>query len=256
MKTFRVMQFNMQFGQQWDERDPDKAPICIANTLAEIKRYEPDIVLLQEVEHSVAVGSRPPFSPNYTQLRGGLPAYDSVFALPDPDPRELPFGVGLAIFSRQVLNGFSRHRLPSPPIPFTFEGKQTTPTDRLLITASTAVLGRTLRLFNVHLLAFFMLNTSSREHPEQRLKVLELLAGCEGPHLIGGDFNSSDHGALIEQFAAENLSAVNRGEVSWRRRPYVLDHLFHSPDLCCVKHEVCPTSTSDHHILLADFGFI
>jgi len=51
MKSFRVLQFNMQFGQGWDESDPDHAPINMTTTVAEIRRHNADIVFLQEVEH-------------------------------------------------------------------------------------------------------------------------------------------------------------------------------------------------------------
>ena len=64
MSTFRVLQFNMQFGQRWDEADPDGAPIDLAGTVAEIRRHEADIVLLQEVEKARRDGSQPAQPPN------------------------------------------------------------------------------------------------------------------------------------------------------------------------------------------------
>ena len=36
VKPFRVLQFNMQFGQVWDDRDPDHAPVRLEDTIAEI----------------------------------------------------------------------------------------------------------------------------------------------------------------------------------------------------------------------------
>ena len=62
---------------------------------------------------------------------------------------------------------------PSPPIAFDFFGKKSTPTDRVLIGATTSVAGHEVRLLNVHLLAFFMLGSSSSEHSGQR----DLIAG-------------------------------------------------------------------------------
>ncbi len=41
MSTFRVLQFNMQFGQMWDDAYPDRAPIDLNLTIAEIRRHKP-----------------------------------------------------------------------------------------------------------------------------------------------------------------------------------------------------------------------
>ena len=49
MCAFKVLQFNMQFGQNWNEANPDFAPINIDLTIAEIRDHDADIVLLQEV---------------------------------------------------------------------------------------------------------------------------------------------------------------------------------------------------------------
>jgi endonuclease/exonuclease/phosphatase family metal-dependent hydrolase len=59
MSRFRVLQFNMQYGQGWDEADPDNAPIDLAATVTEIKRHNADIIHLQEVEHARPGGTHP-----------------------------------------------------------------------------------------------------------------------------------------------------------------------------------------------------
>ena len=51
--SFRVLQFNMQFGQIWDDTYPDRAPIRLEQTVAEIRRHDADYILLQEVERGV-----------------------------------------------------------------------------------------------------------------------------------------------------------------------------------------------------------
>ena len=149
-----------------------------------------------------------------------------------------------------------RLELPSPPIAFDFFGKTTTPTDRLLIGARTRVLDREVQLLNTHLLAFFMLGTSSTMNPFQRNLVAERLAGITGPALLTGDFNVSKHSALVSQFAAQGFATVQDKEVTWRRRPFVLDHIFYNAPLRCVGHRVVPTPASDHHALVADFEFV
>jgi len=256
MSRFRVLQFNMQFGQLWDEADPEHAPINLKATMAEIKAHNADIIMLQEVEHAQPGGTHPPVPPNYTRLKSELAGYHSMFSFPRPDPRELPFGIGLAIFSRSPLENTMNINLPSPPVEFDFHGEKKTPTDRLLIGATTTIAGRSVRLLNTHLLAFFMLKASSEEHRQQRDLVEQELRKGTGPTVLTGDFNVSKHESLVEQFAAAGYKTVQSTEVTWRRRPYVLDHIFYNAPLRCVGHKVCPTPASDHHALVADFEFI
>ncbi|PAW63030.1 MAG: endonuclease [Opitutia bacterium Tous-C1TDCM] len=255
MNRFRVLQFNMQFGQIWDDTYPDRAPIRLETTLAEIKRHDADIILLQEVEQAMPGGVQFQPPPNYTRLKAELAGYDSWFSYPKADPRELPFGIGLAIFSRTPLRDAMRLVLPSPPIEFDFFGKKTTPTDRLLIGAKTTVHGREVQLLNTHLLAFFMLGASSTTNPFQRELVAEQIRAAKGPTILTGDFNVRHHESLVGQFASLGFATVQQTEITWRRRPYVLDHIFHNAPLRCVGHEVRPTPASDHHQLIADFEF-
>jgi endonuclease/exonuclease/phosphatase family metal-dependent hydrolase len=256
MSRFRVLQFNMQFGQVWDETHPDKAPIRLDATIAEIRQHHADIVLLQEVEQAAGGGVQVQPPPNYSRLQKELAGYHGWFSYPRADPRELPFGIGLAIFSRAAVYSTTQLDLPSPPIEFDFFGKTTTPTDRLLIGAKTTMLGREVQLFNTHLLAFFMLGSSSTTNPFQRNLVAEQLAASTGPTVLAGDFNVSRHQSLVAQFATRGFATVQDREVTWRRRPYVLDHIFHNAPLRCVAHRVVPTLASDHHALVADFEFV
>ena len=194
MKSFKVLQLNMQFGQTWDEADPDHAPVDLGLTIEEIRSHDADIVLLQEVEQAQAGGKQPDPPPNYARLRRELNGYDSYFSYPRADPRELPFGIGLAIFSKTPLRDGRRRDLPSPPVEFEFEGRKTTPTDRLLIGANTVVDGHELRVFNTHLLAFFMINTETQDHPVQRRLVIEAKRGeflREILHVTSGWFHPS-----------------------------------------------------------------
>jgi len=253
--SFKVLQFNIQFGQSWDDADPDKAPIDLDRTTAEIAGHDADIVLLQEVEQGAPGGTQLEPPPNYTRLRAALGGYDSFFAYPRSDPRELPFGIGLAIFSKTPLTDTVRMDIPSPAIEFDFNGVTTTPTDRLLIGATTGVAGRPVRVFNTHLLAFFMLKSSSETNLEQRQLVAKQLRASTGPTVLGGDFNVSKHDSLVRQFARAGYKTVQTKEITWRRRPYVLDHIFYSGHLKPVRHVVKPTLASDHHALVAEFRF-
>lgn len=249
MSRFSVLQFNMQFGQVWDDAYPDHAPVDLEQTIAEIKRQNADIILLQEVEHAEPGGKQIQPPPNYTRLKAALPEYDSYFSYPKEDARELPFGIGLAIFSRSKLFDTTRMDLPSPLIEFDFNGETKTPTDRLLIGAKTTIGGKDVQLFNTHLLAFFMLKSSSTMHPEQREMVVNQLRKSELPTLLGGDFNVSGHETLVSQFEEAGFSTAQLSEITWRRMPLVLDHVFFNDQLRCVAQQVIPTPSSDHHLL-------
>ena len=253
---FKVLQFNMQYGQIWDDAYPDHAPIRLDATIKEIRAHDADIFMLQEVERTLPGGvqSFPPR--HYTRLKQEFRDYDSYFSYPKPDARELPFGIGLAIFSKTPLRESLSVNLPSPPVEFDFFGEKRTPTDRLLIGATTTVAGRPLRLLNTHLLAFFMLNSTSDEHPDQRLLVEEQLRLSAGmPTLLSGDFNVKKHESLIQQFADAGYQTVQSKEITWRRRPYVLDHVFYNDWLRPTGYWVKPTPASDHHTLSAEFEF-
>jgi endonuclease/exonuclease/phosphatase family metal-dependent hydrolase len=252
---FRVLQFNMQFGMGWSDATPDSAPVDIEATLAEIRRHKPDVVLLQEVEHAILGGNQVEPPPNYTRLREALSEYDSWFSYPKADPRELPFGIGLAIFSRTPLLEKFRLDVPSPAIEFEFAGKKTTPTDRLMIGAKTRINGRDVQLYNVHLLAFFMLGSSSTIFPWQRDLVADRLASSDIPTILGGDFNVRQHASLVEQFAEFGYATVQQKVPTWRRRPFVLDHVFFNSKITCIRHSVENSKVSDHLPIVADFNF-
>ena len=250
---FRVLQFNMQFGMGWDAKTPDNGPVDIKATIGEIRRHKPDIVLLQEVEHAQFGGVQIEPPPNYTRIKEAMPEYDSWFSYPKADPRELPFGIGLAIFSRTPLLEKLRIDVPSPAIEFVFRGRKTTPTDRVMIGAKTLVGGREVQIYNVHLLAFFMLGISSTMYPWQRDLVADRLAASDSPTILGGDFNVSQGDPLVEQFAEHGYAAVQNKVSTWHRQPFVLDHIFFNSGLRCIRHRVEKSVVSDHLPLVADF---
>ncbi len=252
---FRVLQFNMQFGMGWNATDPDNVPLDIDATIAEIRKHNPDVVLLQEVEHARSGGDQIEPPPNYARMKEALTEYDSYFSYPKADPRELPFGIGLAIFSRTKLQDTFRIDVPSPAIEFEFGGKKTTPTDRLMIGAKTVVNGREVQFYNVHLLAFFMLGSSSTMFPWQRDLVADRLASSDIPTILGGDFNVSQHASLVEQFAEFGYATVQYKVPTWHRRPFVLDHIFYNSGLRCMSHAVEYSLASDHLPIHADFDF-
>jgi endonuclease/exonuclease/phosphatase family metal-dependent hydrolase len=255
MNTFKILQFNMQYGQSWDEAYPDHAPVNLDLTIEEIRGHDADIVLLQEVEQAGPGGVQANPPPNYTRLRAALKGYDGYFAYPQADPRELPFGIGLAILAKSRLRETVQRALPSPPVEFEFRGEKKTPTDRMLLGATVAVAGRELRVFNTHLLAFFMIRSGAGDHPLQRRLVLDAIRESPGPTVLGGDFNEVSHEALSRQFLAGGFRTVQTKSVTWRRQPLVLDHIFYNRHLRLLRHAVKPTPASDHHVVVAEFEF-
>jgi endonuclease/exonuclease/phosphatase family metal-dependent hydrolase len=243
----------MQFGMGWSDTNPDTAPIDIEATIAEVRRHNADVMLFQEVEHAQDGGVQADPPPNYTRMKEALPEYDSWFSYPKADPRELPFGIGLAIFSKTPLIEKTRIDVPSPAIEFEFGGKKMTPTDRLMIGARTVIDGREIQFYNVHLLAFFMLGSSSTIFPWQRDLVADRLATSDFPTILGGDFNVSQHNSLVEQFAEFGYATVQYKVPTWHRRPFVLDHVFYNSWLRCTGHQVIHSLASDHLPVSADF---
>ena len=253
---FKILQFNMQYGQIWDDAYPDHAPVQLDATIKEISSHNADIVMLQEVEQTLPGGVQANPPPHYTRLQREFQDYDSYFCYPKPDPRELPFGIGLAIFSKTPLREQICLNLPSPPVEFDFFGQKKTPTDRLLIGATTTIRGHDVRVMNTHLLAFFMLKSTSEEYRGQRELVAQQLDAFKGmPTLLTGDFNVSKHESLIKQFGDAGYQTVQSKEITWRRRPYVLDHIFYNDWLRPLGWWVKPTPASDHHTLAAEFEF-
>ncbi len=254
--TFSTLTFNMQNGQPWDEADPDNIRIDLEQTVEFLTAQDTDVIFLQEVEQGFEGGGQIQPPPNYEFLRKQLKGYDSVFAYPVANDLEIPFGLGLAIFSKTKLRDFQKTDLPAASVEFEFGGIKRKASQRLLISAVTVIQSRSLRLLNTHLQAFFMIGSTSAEHSAQRDMIEAELRGQQGPAILAGDLNSAPGEGLVEQFEMAGFRTVQSEEVTWRRKPYVLDHLFYNPLLRLEKHAVIPTLSSDHHAVRADFSFV
>ena len=119
---FSALTFNMQNGQVWDEESPDEADVSLSRATSFLRDQNADIILLQEVERGYDGGRQIEPPPHYERLKKELVGYDSVFGYPRPNKMEIPFGLGLAIFSRTPLKNFSRRDLPPAEIAFEFGG--------------------------------------------------------------------------------------------------------------------------------------
>lgn len=255
MGSFRLLQYNMQFGQVWDDDDPDGAPIRIEDSIRELKQYDGDILLLQEVEQVLEGGKQINPPPNYVKLKEELVGYESAFAYPPEDSRELPFGIGLAVFSKYPILNTRTVVLPGAPVAFEFEGEKTTPTDRILFVAELDIDGTVVTFLNTHLQAYFMINASSNDYPEQREIVLKEALAVDGPMVLAGDFNSVDEETLLCDYERAGLRTMQKNKVTWKRMPLVLDHIFYNKDLELKGGTVDEVSASDHHMLVAELKY-
>lgn len=248
---FTVATFNLQFGQTWDARNPDGAPHDISRAIRDIEGLGADVVLLQELE-KVDPGAgqiQPP--PNFSRIQDALPEYHAVFAYPAPNPSELPFGYGQAILSRTPLYAIESIRLPAPEMCFEFRGETRSPTDRLLLAARTRLGDREVQLYNAHLQSLFILHCSSDDYCCQRDVVENLLRSSRLPTVLGGDMNSAPGETLVQQFTAAGFRSSQTARATWKRQPFVLDHIFYNQPIELVKAEVVPTPAADHDIVVA-----
>lgn len=253
---FSALTFNMQNGQGWDETNPDDPEVSLGDTLAFLLAQDADVIFLQEVERGYEGGRQVDPPPHYEWLKARLPGYHGVFGYPLANPQELPFGLGLAIFSRTPLRNFRRRDMAPSDLTFEYGGTNRAPSHRLLISAETEIEGRELRLLNTHLQAFFMIGASSNEHRAQRDAVEEELKNCAGAALLGGDMNSAPGETVVEQFVQAGFRTSQNTGVTWRRKPYVLDHIFYNAALRLESCRVIPTEASDHHAIRGEFSFV
>jgi endonuclease/exonuclease/phosphatase family metal-dependent hydrolase len=250
---FRLLTLNIQNGQPWDPLDPDRPGEEIASVAGFLLSQDADILCLQEVERGYDGGDQVEPPPNFTALKGLLAGYNGVFAYPLRNKWEIPFGLGLAIFSRTPLEEFERVDLPAAPIEFDFAGKRRHASSRLLIGARTRIGGAAVRIFNAHLQAFFMVGSSSDEHRTQRDVVEGRLRREVGAAILAGDMNSAPEEGLVAQFEKAGFSTVQMSKPTWKRRPYVVDHIFHNPAVRLAGQQVVATNVSDHDAVVADF---
>lgn len=245
--------FNLQNGQLWNAEKPDEEQIDFDRSIEFLLSLDADVYFLQEVEQGHEGGHQVDPPPHFTRLQKAFPDYHAVFDYPPLNPDELPFGLGLAILSRWPMSGHAVHHLPASSLRFEFEGRERNPSQRTLQRASLDIGGMPLHLLNTHLQAFFMIGGNSKDFPEQRKLLEAVLVGLGGLSLIGGDFNSSPDEGLKEQFESFGFRTAQASQDTWKRRPYVVDHLFYGPGLRLVECRVIETNCSDHHAVRGVF---
>ena len=249
---FSALTFNMQNAEPWEGPGAEPQP-DIQQTLDFLNTQDADLLFLQEVERGYDGGRQVNPPPNFEILRAGLPGYFGAFAYPAANPDELPFGLGLAIFCRTPLEGVWSENLPAPGCRFNFGGRERRPSQRGLLGAQTHLAGTNITVFNTHLQAFFMIGASSDEFRQQRDRIEQVLRSTPARTLLAGDFNCAPGESLLAQFHSAGFRPVQTTEPTWKRMPYVLDHIFFNDGLELLSHEVISTNASDHHAVRATF---
>jgi endonuclease/exonuclease/phosphatase family metal-dependent hydrolase len=253
---FTALTFNMQNAEPWNGGAETHPEPDIDGTIAFLRSKPADILFLQEVERGFDGGRQIHPPPNFSALETALPGHHSLFEYPDPNPEELPFGLGLAIFSRFALSGAWREDLPAPDCPFEFGGHMRKPSRRLLIGARADVCGKPLHLLNTHLQAFFMIGSSSDNHPAQRDRIEKRLRASPPATLLAGDLNCAPDESTLAQFVRAGFTPAQTSTPTWHRRPYVVDHLLSGPGLRLLDHDVIPTDVSDHCAIRARYELL
>jgi len=254
--SFRVVTFNIQNGEPFDEANPNSSVQDLVGTCHFLQQLNADLLFLQEVERGVDGGMQVEPPPNYQVLKNHFPSYDSIFSYPLQNDTEIPFGLGLAILSKTPLRDFQKIDLPAADLEFEFAGKLRHASSRLLIEASTTIDGRDIRLMNTHLQAFFMIGSSSDLYLEQRNIIEQRLKyHSHGPTILTGDMNSAPGESIVEQFSKAGFETAQKTQVTWQRRPYIVDHIFFNAQLVQNKVQVIHSSVSDHFPVVADMDF-
>ena len=250
----RTLTLNMQSGEIWDPGHPDEAPFDLEQTISFLRQQDCDLIFLQEVEFPATSLPDTAIHPNYDRLKVALCDYQSWFAYPAATRPQLPFGIGLAIFSRLPLKDCFHVVLPASDVRFEFRGQWWLPAERSLIGASLTMDDQDILLLNTHLQAYFMIDSSSDRHPEQRHVLATVLKGRKTPVILGGDFNCTAQENTVADIEHCGLKTVQKREITWHRLPHVLDHLFYSPELQAGMVQVVPTTISDHDAVRAEFS--
>ncbi len=226
-QTLKVLSWNVQYmagkghvffydvmgGEGPDER-PTRADIeaTLEGVARVIRDEDPDIVLLQEIEHGA---SRTDHEDQIARLLGALPAdyrchasayyWKSAFV---PHPRIMgAVGMKLAILSKYRLSRAVRHQLPEPPSDpvtrlFSFK--------RAILEAGLPIAGseRELVVLDTHLDAFAQGSDTMQRQVAMVSEVLDRLSASGQHWLIGGDFNLLPPGASAYERLKEHEKAA------------------------------------------------
>jgi len=226
-QQLNVMTLNVQFmaGKNYvffsdvpDGNAPDERPSRedIATTVASVARVihdeNPDLVLLQEVDHGAArtdyedqlARLRPLLTPDYVCQTEAL--YWKAAYVPHPRIHGA-VGMKLAILSKYQIRSAQRHQLslmPGDPLSQQFNLK------RAILEAYLPIdRGNDLVALNTHLDAFAQGNDTMAKQVGEVDALLASVTNAGSPWAIGGDFNLLPSEAAYQRLTADHQSFYN-----------------------------------------------
>lgn len=169
--TLRILSYNIKHGRGMD------GEVDLRRAAAVIERVKPDLVALQEIDHTARRSGEVDEAARLGELTGMHHAFGSFF---DFDGGQY----GMAILSRWPLTDVKNHRLPDGAEPRTSLAAEVRPfADRPPIVFA-----------NVH---FYR---TEAERLAQARAVLTALGPAKGPTIVAGDFNSRPDSAVLRLF--------------------------------------------------------
>ena len=237
-KTITVMSFNIK-----SARVTGRADLGTLGTVGEqIEVFQPDIVLLQEVDRGRAWSD---FIDMPALLAERLGLEYTFGANVVRSPTNL---YGNAILSRFPVTASTNTPLPRGP------GNQ----QRGLLSASLDVDGIPLEVYNTHLES-----SSSNDRERQMAVVARILGASTVPRFVGGDFNAGPTSAVLARARSvvrDTWDAVGTGSglTAPSGSPRVrIDYLMYAGggpvEITPLRMEVLPTNASDHRAVMASY---
>lgn len=228
--AIRVLAYNIKHGRGNDGQ------VELDRTAEVIRRLNPDVVALQEVDNQVERSGRVDETKQLAELTGlRHHAFGSFFDYQGGE-------YGMAIISRYPLKDRTNLRLPDGAEPRT----------SLIATVDAP---RPLRLANVH---FY---SAEKQRLAQAKRLLEFLQDKqEIPCIIAGDFNSKPDSSVLSLFADWHVPAKGNDHFTFSAdEPRIeIDYIMHRPPSTLEVSEVDVIDepmASDHRPLTVDFRF-
>jgi endonuclease/exonuclease/phosphatase family metal-dependent hydrolase len=182
--TIRLVAYNIRHGAGMDGR------MDLRRTADVIRRLDPDLVALQEVDSATTRTNRIDQAHRLGELTGLHAAFGGFMAY-----REGQYG--MALLSRYPIVGFANHRLPDGEEP------------RTALAAVVQIPGSDLEL----VLVGIHLYRTAAERLAQARRIVEIFDDDPRPIMLAGDFNSTPDSDVID-LLARHWQVADKGDPS------------------------------------------
>lgn len=172
--TLRVLAYNIHHGEGRD------GVLDLDRIAAVVRRLDPDLVALQEVDRGVERTGRVDQAAALGELTGLEPFFGAFMPYQGGE-------YGMAVLSRWPVVERRNHRLP--------DGAE--PRSAAAVRVRSPSTGREVVFAGVHLYR------TEEERLAQARAIVESLAGGDAPTILAGDFNSTPGSPVLELLAAE-----------------------------------------------------